>query len=74
MTEEVGTPGRIIRVNGPIVTCEGLAGVQYHARTTRKGAPVGRYFATEYGARTWLVKMAAARAEWLASARLNRNA
>ena len=30
MTEEVGTPGRIIRVNGPIVTAEGLVGVQMY--------------------------------------------
>ena len=43
--------------DGAVYRTDGLSGVQYHARTTRKGRPVGRYYATESGARKWLAKV-----------------
>ena len=47
--------------DGAVYRTEGLSGIQYHARTVRKGRPVGRYYATESGARKWLAKLAQAR-------------
>jgi hypothetical protein len=43
--------------DGAVYRTEGLSGTQYHARTTRKGTPVGRYYATEGAARRWLAKV-----------------
>lgn len=48
--------------DGAVYRTEGLSGVQYHARTVHKGRQVGRYYATESGARKWLAKLAKARA------------
>jgi len=49
--------------DGAVYRTEGLSGVQYHARTRNDaGRPIGRYYATESGARKWLAKLAKARA------------
>jgi hypothetical protein len=43
--------------DGAIYLTQGLSGDQYHARTTRKGRPVARYYSTQAAARRWLAKV-----------------
>ena len=52
--------------DGAIYRQDGLSCTQYHARTTLKGYPVARYYATESGARKWLAGLVSKREKWLA--------